>query len=104
MGYGISFDVENLKFAVLDQDKSPISQNYIQNIAGSRYFIEKEELSSFEELDFKMKSSQINLAFIIPPDFGKNIQKGNHQEVAVWIDGTFLLEPRQYMVMFKVCT
>ncbi len=36
-----------------------------------------------------MKSSQINLAFIIPPDFGKNIQKGNHQEVAVWIDGTF---------------
>lgn len=89
MGYGISFDVENLKFAVLDQDKSPISQNYIQNIAGSRYFIEKEELSSFEELDFKMKSSQINLAFIIPPDFGKNIQKGNHQEVAVWIDGTF---------------
>ena len=89
MGYGISFDVENLKFAVLDQDKSPISQNYIQNIAGSRYFIEKEELSSFEDLEFKMKSSQINLAFIIPPDFGKNIQKGNHQEVAVWIDGTF---------------
>ena len=37
-----------LNFAVLDQDKSPTSQNYIQNISGSRYFIEKDELSSFE--------------------------------------------------------
>lgn len=89
MGYGISFDVENLKFAVLDQDKSPISQNYIQNVAGSRYFIEKEELNSFEDLDLKMKSAQISLAFIIPPDFGKNIQKGYKQEISVWIDGTF---------------
>src|SRR5690606_726288 len=36
-----------------------------------------------------MKSAQISLAFIIPPDFGKNIQKGYKQEISVWIDGTF---------------
>ena len=89
MGYGISFDVDNLKFAVLDQDKSPASVNYIQNVAGSRYFIEKEELNSFEELDERMKSAKISLAFIIPPDFGKNIEKGYQEEIAVWIDGTF---------------
>src|SRR5574344_24844 len=89
MGYGISFDVDNLKFAVLDQDKSPASVNYIQNVAGSRYFIEKEELNSFEELDERMKSSKISLAFIIPPDFGKNIEKGYQEEIAVLIDGTF---------------
>src|SRR5574344_266536 len=89
IGYGVSFDVENLSFAVLDQDKSPTSQNYIQNISGSRYFIEKDELSSFSELDEKMKSGKISVAFVIPPDFGRNLAKNHQEEIAVWVDGTF---------------
>ena len=51
IGYGITMDVEDLKFAVLDQDKTPLSRNYIENIAGSRYFFRKRTLNSFEELD-----------------------------------------------------
>ena len=89
IGYGISLDVEDLKFAVLDQDKTPLSQSYIENIAGSRYFLEKESLNSFEQLDEKMKKGEISLAFVIPPDFGKNLTKGYSEEIAVWIDGTF---------------
>ena len=89
IGYGISLDVEDLKFAVLDQDKTPLSQSYIENIAGSRYFLEKESLNSFEQLDERMKKGEISLAFVIPPDFGKNLTKGYSEEIAVWIDGTF---------------
>jgi ribosome-dependent ATPase len=81
--------VENLKFAVLDQDKTQLSRNYIENIAGSRYFLEKGTLNSFEELDDRMKSGEISLAFVIPPNFGKNLTKGYKEEIAVWIDGTF---------------
>jgi len=89
IGYGITTDVENLKFAVLDQDKTQLSRNYIENIAGSRYFLEKGTLNSFEELDDRMKSGEISLAFVIPPNFGKNLTKGYKEEIAVWIDGTF---------------
>lgn len=89
IGYGITMDVENLKFAVLDQDKTQLSRNYIENIAGSRYFLEKGTLNSFEELDDRMKSGEISLAFVIPPNFGKNLTKGYKEEIAVWIDGTF---------------
>ncbi|QKE29191.1 multidrug resistance ABC transporter, ATP-binding/permease components [Arcobacter acticola] len=89
IGYGISLDVEDLKFAVLDQDKTPLSQSYIENIAGSRYFLEKESLDSFAQLDERMKKGEISLAFVIPPDFGKNLTKGYSEEIAVWIDGTF---------------
>lgn len=88
MGYGISMDVEDLKFSVLDQDKSPQSREYIQNISGSRYFLEQEQLISQNDLDEKMKASEISVAFVIPPNFGKNLLKGYSQEVAVWIDGT----------------
>lgn len=39
MGCGISLDVEDLRYAVLDQ--STISENYTLSLAGSRYFIEQ---------------------------------------------------------------
>jgi ribosome-dependent ATPase len=32
-------DVDNLTFAVLDRDQSILSQDYAQNLAGSRYFV-----------------------------------------------------------------
>jgi ribosome-dependent ATPase len=89
IGYGISLDVEDLKFAVLDQDKTPLSRNYIENVSGSRYFLEKEPLNSFEELDERMKKGDISLAFVIPPNFGVNLTKAYSEEIAVWIDGSF---------------
>ena len=41
MGYGISLDVEDLTYAVLDHDQTTTSQAYALNIAGSRYFVER---------------------------------------------------------------
>ena len=46
MGYGISLDVEDLTFAVLDRDQSTLSQGYTQGLSGSRYFIEQAPLRS----------------------------------------------------------
>jgi hypothetical protein len=37
MGYGISMDVENLRFSVLDRDQTVSSQAWTLNLAGSRY-------------------------------------------------------------------
>lgn len=44
MGYGISMDVENLRFAVLDRDQTVSSQAWTLNLSGSRYFIEQPPL------------------------------------------------------------
>jgi len=38
MSYGVNLDVENLAFAALDRDQTTVSQNYLLNIAGSRYY------------------------------------------------------------------
>ena len=87
MGYGITLDVDDLHFSVLDNDKSPQSREYIQHISGSRYFLEKETLHSQAELDQKMRSGDISVAFIIPPNFGKELLKGHSVEISAWIDG-----------------
>ncbi|MCK9337597.1 MAG: ribosome-associated ATPase/putative transporter RbbA [Arcobacteraceae bacterium] len=88
MGFGISMDVEDLKFSVLDNDQSPQSRNYIQNISGSRYFLEQESLVSYDDLDKKMQNGGISIAIEIPPEFGRNLLKGNNVEIGVWIDGS----------------
>ena len=87
MGYGINLDVENLTFAVLDRDDSTISRDYVADIAGSRYFIEKPPILDYEDMDRRMQQGEISLAIEIPPGFGRDVTHGNTVEVGAWIDG-----------------
>ncbi|MBE6388628.1 MAG: ABC transporter ATP-binding protein/permease [Lentisphaerae bacterium] len=87
MGFGISMDVEDLSFAVLDRDGSGLSRNYALNIAGSRYFIEKEPIKDYDELENRLRNGELSLAVEIPPEFGKDLQNGKVPDVAFWIDG-----------------
>ena len=37
-GYGISFDIEHLRFAVFDQSRSLESREFLESFEGSRFF------------------------------------------------------------------
>ncbi|MBK0677069.1 ribosome-associated ATPase/putative transporter RbbA [Klebsiella oxytoca] len=87
MGYGISMDVEDLRFAVLDRDQTVSSQGWSQNIAGSRYFIEQPPLQSYSELDRRMRNGELAVAIEIPPNFGRDIARGTPVQIGVWVDG-----------------
>ncbi len=87
IGYGINLDVEKLTFAVLDRDDTTISREYTQQIAGSRYFIEKPPITDYDDLDRRMREGEISLAIEIPPNFAANVMRGRQVEVAAWIDG-----------------
>lgn len=87
MGYGISMDVEDLRFAVLDHDQTLSSQGWSQNIAGSRYFIEQAPLHSYDELDRRMRDGELAVAIEIPPNFGRDIARGTPVQIGVWVDG-----------------
>ena len=87
-GYGITFDVENLTYAVLDRDQTPESRTYIENLAGSRYFEEQPPLISNHDLEARLLSGDIALAIEIPPGFGRDVGRGASPEIAATIDGT----------------
>ncbi len=87
MGYGISMDVENLRFAVLDRDQTTLSQNYALDLGGSRYFIERPPISDYEELDRRMRSGELSLALEIPPNFARDLARGDNVRIGAWIDG-----------------
>ncbi|WP_410055141.1 ribosome-associated ATPase/putative transporter RbbA [Microvirga sp. Mcv34] len=87
MGYGISMDVEDLSFAVLDRDQTTVSRDYTLNLAGSRYFIEHAPITDYDDLDRRMRAGELTLALEIPPGFGRDIARGRQVQIGAWIDG-----------------
>ncbi|MBZ6077603.1 ribosome-associated ATPase/putative transporter RbbA [Microvirga puerhi] len=86
-GFGISFDVENLRFAAYDQDRTPESRELIEAFASSRYFDERPAIASLDDLDRRFRSGDLQLAIEIPSGFGRDLQSGRTGEIAVWLDG-----------------
>lgn len=87
IGYGISMDVEDLRFAVLDRDQSVLSRDYALNLAGSRYFVERPALAGYEDMDARMRSGELALAIEIPPGFARTVARGRPAQIGAWIDG-----------------
>jgi ribosome-dependent ATPase len=88
-GYGISLDVEHLRFASFDQDRTPESRTLIEAFTGNpRYFVEQPPVDTTQELDRRFRSGELQVALEIPPDFGRDLKSGRSPEVAVWLDGS----------------
>ena len=50
-GFGISFDVDNLAFAVFDRDNSHGKPGHVEELRGSRYFVEKAPIRDQADID-----------------------------------------------------
>ena len=87
MGYGITFDVENLKYAAFDQDQTPESRRLLESFSGSRYFSERPPIGSPAELEQRMRSGELAVVVEIPPGFGRDLESLHSPEVGFWIDG-----------------
>ncbi len=87
IAYGISLDVENLSYAVLDRDQTILSQNYALNLSGSRYFIEHAPITDYTDLDQRMRSGELSLAIELPAGFARDIERGTPVQIGAWVDG-----------------
>ena len=91
MGYGITLDVNNLSYAVLDRDQTGLSQNYALNLSGSRYFVERPPIADYADLDRRMRSGELSLTIEIPPGFARDVARGKPVQIGAWIDGSMPL-------------
>lgn len=87
-GYGITFDVEDLSYAVLDRDHSPESRAYLENYSGSRYFEEQSPVYLYTDMENRLRRGDLTFVIEIPSGFGKDLKRGMNPEVAIWLDGT----------------
>lgn len=86
--YGITTDVEEVAFAVFDQDRTPASRAYIQEFQGSRFFAERDPILSKTVLEDRLAADQITVAIEIPSNFGRDLARGGLPEVSTWVDGS----------------
>ncbi|MGA8652689.1 MAG: ribosome-associated ATPase/putative transporter RbbA [Xanthobacteraceae bacterium] len=86
-GFGISTDVNNLTFAVMDHDQSHESRAYLEELRGSSYFVEQPPLTDYVDLEKRLKSGEIKAGIEIPPGFGRDLAAGRPVWVGAWVDG-----------------
>ncbi|HKT20478.1 MAG TPA: ribosome-associated ATPase/putative transporter RbbA [Stellaceae bacterium] len=86
LGFGITLDIDRVKFAVLDWNGSAESRAYIDGFAGSTYFRQQPPLQNETQLLDELRSANIAFAIEIPPDFSSQLRRGRSADVAATVD------------------
>lgn len=86
-GFGISFDVNELAYAVYDRDQSPQSRQLLEGFEGSRYFSYAGPVASHKAGLQALQDGKITLLAEIPPNFGRDLMLGKQPYFSVLLDG-----------------
>jgi len=86
-GFGITTDIENIRYASLDLDRSPESRAYLEQFAGSKpYFIPAKPAQSAAESLHRLQADDVSLILEMPPNFGRNLRRNNQPQVLAEVD------------------
>jgi ABC-2 type transport system permease protein len=88
MGYAATTNIEHLRTAVLDGDKTMASRELIESYRASNYFDIVQYIESEEELGRLVDGGQVRAGLIIPTGYGEGIDAGEQVQVAFVIDGS----------------
>jgi ribosome-dependent ATPase len=85
-GYGISLDVDHLAFSVFDLDGTSASRAYADSFRGSEYFDEKAPITSYAELDRRLRNGELRVALEIPTGFERSLEQHRSPTVSAYLD------------------
>ncbi|UCH19533.1 MAG: ABC transporter permease [Deltaproteobacteria bacterium] len=87
-GYALSLDVENIRTAVVDYDRTQESRDFISKLNASVYF---DVIGYLPDSDTAVRYLDRNLAIqaiVIPPDWTENLKSDRESALQVIIDGS----------------
>ena len=87
-GYAVNLDVEHVRLAVMDRDRSETSRTLIKKFTGSRYFTLVGEAHSESEAQGLIERGDVDAVVRIPVQFGLEIGRWRQSEVQVLLDGS----------------
>jgi ABC-2 type transport system permease protein len=87
-GFALSFDVENIRLAVIDQDGSRASRQMREAFLESGYFDLIHHSADPRGLDRLFDSGRAQAALIIPAGYGKDLAARKSVEVGFVLDGS----------------
>lgn len=87
-GYAVNMDVDHVSTAWMDQDRSPMSRELLDDFRGSGRFNITHLAYNETDVQKLMDSGKVLAVVRVLPDFARNIERGNAGEVQIIIDGT----------------
>ncbi|MHA7680335.1 ribosome-associated ATPase/putative transporter RbbA [Cupriavidus sp. PET2-C1] len=86
--WSVSFDVENVRFAVLDRDQSRASRELVEQFSGSRYFVQTDSVHREADADRRLRAADAMLIVELPPGFERDLLAGRQPQLAFRVDGS----------------
>jgi ABC-2 type transport system permease protein len=87
-GYALTLDVDNVRMAVWDRNKSQVSFDFVRNFGSSRYFKIIGYYDNYHELLSLIYQNTALMVMVIPEDFSKLIRSNKPVPVQLLIDGS----------------
>jgi ABC-2 type transport system permease protein len=86
-GYAISFDVKDIKMAVLDQSQTQHSRSLLEAFERSGYFTVVQHMERYGESETLLGRGDVRLVLVIPPRFSQDLSAGRPAPVQLLLDG-----------------
>ncbi len=87
-GYAASLDVNSVRMAVLDEDRTPISRGFVEKFSSTECIVVTEFLSSPDQIDPLLDHGEVGVCIFIRKGFARAIKNGEPAEVLIVVDGT----------------
>lgn len=85
-GFGISFDVDHLELAVVDQDRTELSRALVRHVTASEEFVLRQEGTSPEEALKELRRGRAVAVLVVPRGFAEDLARGGAR-VQLLVDG-----------------
>ena len=87
LGYGISYESKNIPLAVADFSKTDASRQFVEKYTASGDFNYKYDVLSTDDLLNLIDQDQVDVALVIPEDFGRKVDTSETVKVQFYING-----------------
>lgn len=87
-GYAITWDVDDIRLAVVDQDRSAESRALVEAFVSSGYFTVTEHLATTAEAEEELVRARIRGILVIPPGYDRDLRSGKGAPVQLLLDGS----------------
>jgi ABC-2 type transport system permease protein len=86
-GYGITFDIRDIRLVVRDQDRTPASRALVESVSSSRYFRVVGRAESERDVAAALSTNLAHLVLDIRPGYAADLAAGRTPAVQVLVDG-----------------
>jgi ABC-2 type transport system permease protein len=87
-GYAISWDIRDIRIAVVNEDGGQRSRQLIEALEGSTFFSVAEYLTGRNTIDEKLATGGVSGVLVIPAGFTSDLLRGRKAPVQLLLDGS----------------